>query len=204
MGVFKKIISWYNAIRYRIWLFNNKAKFKRFEKNSFIKSPLAIGGHKNIEIGKDVFIGYKTWIAAVPHTGASECLLQFGDGCTIGNFNHIYATKRIVFGKKVLTADKIYITDNLHEYMNINIAIIDQPIRQINEVLIGDGSWIGENVCIIGASVGKNSVIGANSVVTKNIPDYSVAVGNPAKIIKRYCFETKGWKKTSPDGNFLL
>ena len=203
MGISKKIARYWNALKYRAWYFNNKTRFRRLGRGSFIKSPLSISGHKNIEIGNGVAIGYKSWLAAVPHTGADNCLLQFGDGCEVGNFNHIYATKRIVFGKKVLTADKIYITDNLHGYENINVAILDQPIRQVDEVYIGDGSWIGENVCIIGASVGKNCVIGANAVVTKNIPDYSVAVGNPARIIKRYCFETGGWQRTSPDGNFL-
>jgi acetyltransferase-like isoleucine patch superfamily enzyme len=199
----KKLRSYSRAIKYRLWYFNNKAKFKGLGERSYIKSPLAISGHKNIEIGKNVFIGYKSWLAAVPLTGSRECLLQIGDGCSIGNFNHIYATRRIVIGKKVLTADKIYISDNLHGYSNIDVAVIDQPINQINDVYIGDGSWIGENVCILGVGIGKNCVIGANSVVNKNIPDYSVAVGNPAKIIKRYDFETKEWKRTSTDGNFL-
>ena len=59
--------------------------------------------------------------------------------------------------------------------------------------MIGDDSWIGENVCIIGASIGRHCVIGANAVVTKEIPDYCVAVGNPARVIKRYDFEQKDW-----------
>ncbi|HKB45188.1 MAG TPA: DapH/DapD/GlmU-related protein [Chitinophagaceae bacterium] len=201
---FKRILYVHKVIYYRIWYLNNKRKFKNLGKGSVIKSPLAINGSSNIEIGKNVFIGYKTWLAAVPHTGATECLLKFEDGCIIGNFNHIYSTKKIAFGKKVLTADKVYISDNLHGYENIDAAVMDQPIRQINEVYIGDGTWIGENVCILGASIGKNCVIGANAVVTKNIPDYSIAVGNPAKIIKRYCFDSKKWEKTSPDGNFLM
>jgi acetyltransferase-like isoleucine patch superfamily enzyme len=56
------------------------------------------------------------------------------------------------------------------------------------------GAWLGENVCVIGASIGKNSVIGANSVVTKNIPDYCVAVGSPAKVIKKYNVEKQIWE----------
>jgi acetyltransferase-like isoleucine patch superfamily enzyme len=61
------------------------------------------------------------------------------------------------------------------------------------EVIIGSGSWIGENVCIIGASVGRNSVIGCNSVVTKDIDDYCIAVGSPARVIKRFDFNTRQW-----------
>lgn len=87
----------------------------------------------------------------------------------------------------------MYISDNLHGFNDINTPIKDQPLCQLKEVTIGSGSWIGENVCIIGASVGKNSVVGANSVVTHDIPDYCVAVGAPAKIIKRFDSEKQKW-----------
>lgn len=60
--------------------------------------------------------------------------------------------------------------------------------------MIGNVAWIGENVCIIGASVGKNSVIGANSVVTRDIPDFCVAVGSPARVIKKFDFSDECWK----------
>ena len=102
-----------------------------------------------------------------------------------------------------MTADKVYISDNLHNYEDINAPVHSQAIKQLNPVIIGEVSWLGENVCIIGASVGKQSVIGANSVVTKDIPDYCVAVGAPAYIIKRYNFETKQWERTNPDGTFI-
>ena len=63
-------------------------------------------------------------------------------------------------------------------------------------VSIGDGCWIGEKVCILpGVTIGKKCVIGAGSVVTKSIPDYSIAVGNPAKVVKQYNFETQHWEK---------
>ena len=75
------------------------------------------------------------------------------------------------------------------------MPILKQKIKQIGTVVIGEGSWLGENVCVIGANVGKNCVIGANSVVTKDIPDYSVAVGVPAKVIKSYNFSSKKWEK---------
>lgn len=176
-------------------------KFKYFGKDSKIYSPLRIDGIKNISIGNNVRIGYKAWLASLPLTGFEDCIIEIGDGSSIGNFNHIYATKKIVIGKKVLTADKVYISDNLHGYKDITKAVIEQPINQINEVLIGDGAWIGENVCILGAKVGKNCVIGANSVVTKDIPDFCVAVGAPAVIIKRYSIESDSWEKTNTDGS---
>lgn len=150
-------------------------------------------GHRNIKIGKDVSIGRNSWLAAVPLTGKGDASLTIGDGCYIGNFSHFYATHSITIESKVLIADKVYISDNLHEYTNVCIPIIEQPIIQKKNVSIGSGSWIGENVCIIGATIGKHCVIGANSVVTHDIPDFSVAVGSPAKIIKRYDFSQNKW-----------
>lgn len=186
----------------KISYYRYKPQFKEFGLGSVIISPLKLNGKKNITVGKAVIIQYKTWLAAVSIDN-ENCELTIGSGTCIGNFNHIYATKKIIIGEKVLTADKVYISDNLHSYVRIDLPIIEQPIKQNKEVIIGDGSWIGENVCILGSNIGKNCVIGANSVVTKNIPDYCIAVGNPAKIIKRFCEETQQWKKTFENGKFI-
>lgn len=192
-----------DAIYVRTFKLIFKSRFKKFGFKSSIFYPLSIDGIRNISIGNNVVVQYKTWLAAVPLTGASSCNLIIGDGTCLGHFNHIYATHSIIIGQNVLTADKVYISDNLHNYDDISIPIIKQPIKQVSSVVIGNGSWLGENVCVIGAKIGENCVIGANSVVTKDIPDYSVAVGVPAKIIKRYCIEEKVWKKTDERGNWV-
>lgn len=81
----------------------------------------------------------------------------------------------------------MYITDCDHEYRNIDIPVIDQEIVQKDQkVSIGGGSYVGINAVIVGnVKIGEHCVIGANSVVTHDIPDYSVAVGCPAKVIKK-------------------
>lgn len=162
-----------------------------------------IDGHKNIYIGSRVFVNDHGWLACLPLTGNKNCRLNIGDGTYIGRFCHFYATSKIDIGVKVLIADRVYIADNFHEFSDVKVPVIDQGVRQTNEVTIGDGAWLGENVSVIGASVGKQSIIGANSVVTKDIPDYCVAVGSPARIIKRFSFEKQEWLKTDADGNFL-
>jgi len=157
-------------------------------------SPFKMDGIGNMKIGDNVYVGYKTWLAAVSNNKES-CMLSIGSGTRIGSFNHIFCQKSILIGKSVLTADKVYISDNMHEFYNPNTPIIEQSIKSLNPVVIGDGCWIGENVCIIGALVGRNSVIGANSVVINDIPDFSVAVGAPAKVIKRYNFDKNKWER---------
>jgi len=177
-------------------------KLGKFNLKARLDSPRRLDGCKNIFLGK-ISVGYKAWLAAVPLTGEKECHLIIEDGCSIGNFNHIYATKSIVIHKNVLTADRVYISDNIHGFSDINTPIMEQPIVQKNIVEIGEGSWLGENVCVIGCSIGKNCVVGANSVVTHNLPDYSVAVGSPAIILKRYDRSTSSWRKTDSSGNYI-
>jgi acetyltransferase-like isoleucine patch superfamily enzyme len=190
------MVSKIRSLLYYIFIYPYyKVIMKSFGSRSKIISPLKIFGAKNIHVGNKVIIEYKTWLAAYPHTGATNCNLTIDDGTHIGHFNHIYATSGIYIGRNVLTADKVYISDNLHSYENVRVPVNKQEIKQLKEVSIGDGSWLGENVCVIGASIGKGSVIGANSVVTKDIPDYCVAVGSPAKVIKKYDFETGEWVK---------
>lgn len=169
--------------------------FKKAGKNLRIGAPLKITGLKNISIGNNVTIGYKSWVSAAPVSVNKNCNISFENGVTIGNFAHIYSTENITIEENVLIADKVYISDNLHKYEDINIPIINQGVKQVNKVVIGSGAWIGENVCIIGASIGKNSVIAANAVVNKDIPDYCIAAGIPAKIVKQYNIETETWEK---------
>jgi acetyltransferase-like isoleucine patch superfamily enzyme len=195
----KKInLLFYYIFRYPVY----KLLFGKIGSRTRLIHPM-VNGYKRIFIGDKVFIRNGTWLVAEPVTGESSCSLKIGNGSYIGNFCHFYASKKIEIGKKVLIADKVYLSDNLHSYQNIEQAIIDQPVRQLNPVVIGDGAWLGENVCVIGASVGRNSVVGANAVVTKDIPDYSIAVGSPAHVIKRYDFARKEWRKTDANGNFI-
>lgn len=112
--------------------------------------------------------------------------MKIGKGSEIGERCRISITNSLEIGDKVLLSPNVYITDCDHEYRNIDIPVIDQGIVQKGQkVLIGDGSYIGINSVIVGnVKIGKHCVIGANSVVTKDVPDYCVAVGSPARVIK--------------------
>jgi len=170
--------------------------FRRLGKKAYVIRPLKISGMKHISIGDDVIINFNAWLAAQPLDGGA-CALEIGSGSQIGHFNHIFATKRIKIGAKVLTGDKVYISDNLHRYEDIHCPVLDQGVRQIEPVEIGDGSWIGENAVILGAKIGRHCVVGSNAVVTKDVPDYCVVAGAPAKVIKRYDAVKGTWEKVS-------
>lgn len=160
---------------------------------SCIIKPLKIERPKTIVMGCKVTIHDFGWLMG--GFEPSNVTLKIDDGATIGHFSHIVARFQVIIEKNVLVADKVFISDCTHNYSDINIPIIDQGVSFLKPVRIGEGSWLGENVCVCGASIGKHCVIGANSVVTKDIPDYCVAVGNPARIVKKYDFEKEQWVK---------
>jgi acetyltransferase-like isoleucine patch superfamily enzyme len=179
-----------------------KIVFVDFGKSVRIVFPLRILGAKFISINDNVTLQYNGFLAAIK---INETIPQLviKKGSLIGNYSHIVCTNKVTIHENVLIADKVYISDNLHDYTDVLIPVQNQSLKQLNDVEIGSGSWIGENVCIMGAKIGKNCVIGANSVVNKDIPDYCVAVGSPIEIIKRYCFESKLWERTDRYGNFI-
>jgi len=173
-------------------------KFYSIGIRTIIEKPLKIQGCTNIVLGANTCIHAYVWLGALPLSKqkVKEGILQIGDFVTIGHFNHIYATKKVIIHSNVLTADKVYISDNNHEFCNPFIPIKQQGVRQEPPCIIGEGTWIGENAVIIACSIGKNCVVGANTVlIKKQVPDYSIVVGNPARIVKRYDIEYKKWFK---------
>lgn len=113
--------------------------------------------------------------------------VRIGKGSEIGERCRISIANSLDIGEKVLLSPNVYITDCDHEYRDINVPVIDQGIVQRGQMVsIGEGSYIGINAVIVGnVKIGKHCVIGANSVVTKDVPDYCVAVGSPAKVIRK-------------------
>lgn len=169
-----------------------RPRFGALGRKTTIFSPLQLDATSSIHLGERVFINHQAWLMG---NRDKKCTLIVEDGTVIGHFSHIIALENVHIGKNVLIADKVFISDCSHEYADVNLPVIQQPVKILSPVSIGDGSWIGENVCILGASVGKHCVIGSNSVVTRDIPDYAVAVGNPARVIKQFDFASQSWVK---------
>jgi acetyltransferase-like isoleucine patch superfamily enzyme len=192
-----------DAVRGRVFRLLFSRSFGAWGRRTLIVAPIAIEGPAHIHLSDNVYVAAQTCLAAMPHTGAATCRLEIGEGSRLGRFNHIYASRRVSIGRQVLTANGVYISDNVHGYRDIEKAVLHQPIVQLRDVVIDDGSWIGHNACIIGASIGKHCIIGANAVVTRDVPDYCVVVGAPAVIIKRYDPTRGHWLATGPTGAFL-
>ena len=125
--------------------------------------------------------------------------IEIGEGSTVSMFSRIGSAGHIRIGRYVEMGPNCFIADFNHEYRDISVPIKMQGISIHNNnfkpnIEIGDGSWLGTHVVIVGnVNIGKHCVIGANSVVTKDIPDNCVAVGVPAKVIKRYNINSGKW-----------
>ncbi len=150
--------------------------------------PNTIMNERYIQIGAGTMIGPHVSLSAGMVPG-QECVtdpvVRIGDRCLIGRGSGIVGHLAIDIGNDVWTGHYVYITDQNHGY-----ADLDRPISQQSQperpVTIGDGSWIGHGTVVLpGSTIGRHVVIGANSVVTGDIPDYCVAVGAPARVVKR-------------------
>jgi acetyltransferase-like isoleucine patch superfamily enzyme len=101
----------------------------------------------------------------------------------------------VKIGSNTILAQNIVLSAMNHGYEDVTRPPAEQPVST-KVIDIGDNVWIGANSCVLaGVKIGKHSIVGAGSVVTKDIPDYSLAVGNPARVIKRYNFDTAKWER---------
>lgn len=168
--------------------------FLLLRKNSCIKLPFTstsiITLLRNINlIGSNVYIGKN---ARIGLTSLSKLIIK--DGTWINENLEISCNNFIEIGENVLIGRNVFIGDNIHNYEQTDKLILEQGLSKGGKIIIEDDCWIGTGVCILkNVTIGKHSVIGANSVVTKDIPPYSVAAGAPAKIIKKYDFSEKKW-----------
>ncbi|WP_281256411.1 acyltransferase [Labilibaculum manganireducens] len=158
-------------------LFANKAIGLRINYPSTILNP------KMIKIGENVVIKEHCWLNVFENKEGNA--LTIGDGVYIGRFCHINAKINVYIHSNVLIADRVYISDTTHVYENNDLPIIKQDCRYEGDIVIKEGAWIGCGVVILpGVTIGLNSVVAANAVVTKDVPDYSIVGGVPAKLIK--------------------
>ena len=151
--------------------------------------PTTIFNEQYIRIGANTLIGPDISLSAGMVPG-QKCItnpvVTIGDRCLIGRGSGIVGHFSIEIGNDVWTGHNVYITDQNHGYEDVTrpISQQSQPERAVK---IGDGSWLGYGSVILpGVTIGEHCVIGANSVVTHDIPSYSVAVGVPARVIKQY------------------
>jgi acetyltransferase-like isoleucine patch superfamily enzyme len=163
---------------------------KRCGAHFFVRSPLHLIGPQYISVGSDFYAGCRLRIEAISRCGGSEYVPHICIGDNVGlNYDcHIGCINSVTIGNNVLFASRVFVTDHFHGDTHRESLLIgprDRVPYCKGPVIIEDNVWIGEGAAIMpNVTIGRNSIIGANAVVTRSIPANSVAAGVPAKIIK--------------------
>lgn len=170
--------------------------FRRFGTGSAICFPVAaLYGEEYIELGEGCIIGPYSSLSAGVMPGQvldHSPVVTIGDRVLIGKGSGIVGHHTVEIGDDVFTGHHVYITDANHGYEDRSLPIGRQfaPTRPVR---VGNGSWLGHGTVVLpGADIGRNVAVGAGSVVTGTLPDFSVAVGNPARVIRRFV-DGEGW-----------
>lgn len=169
-----------------------------FPNCKIIRLPIYIRGKKNIKFGKNFVSGVGNRIETFGKKKSNYKLI-FGNGVQINDYCHISAVYNVSVGHNTLIASKVYISDHNHGNFQGQFDFSVPPINwslEYRPVSIGENCWIGENAIILpGVEIGNNVIIGANTVVTKSIKSFSIAVGNPARVIKVYNHKLQEWER---------
>ena len=188
--IYRKVIN-------KIFTFIYSFSFKKLGYKSVLSVPFLVEGAKYISIDNKVYVRSNAWMSALSQENykSNDVKLSIGESTYIGRNAHIVALKNIRIGKDVLIGDNVYIADNYHVFDRIDLPYKDQGIGFKSQVVVGDGTWVGENVCIISSKIGKQCIVGANSLVIDDVPDYTMVAGSPARIIKKFNHRSKIWQR---------
>ncbi len=176
----------------RICFVGVKRKLASCGSHVLFERPFDLEGAKHISLGSNVRSKPRLHLAAIgSHNGLSfRPEVRIGDNVSINFDVHIACINRIEIGDGSLLASKVFITDHYHGDTTLESLRIPPSMRVLTSkgpVIIGKNVWIGEGTVILpGVTIGDHAVIGANAVVTKDVPAYSVAAGVPASVIRSY------------------
>jgi acetyltransferase-like isoleucine patch superfamily enzyme len=176
----------------RAQLKEDLTKFKKCGAVVLFGYPYRLGGPEHISIGTRFKALYNLRLEAIDYRDGVRFSPEIiiGDNVSCGSDFHIGAINKVVIGNNVLLASRIYISDHSHgEITKDELAIAPNKRLLFSKgaVIIEDNVWIGEGVAILpNVTIGRNSIIGANAVVTKSFPPFSIIAGNPAKLIRSY------------------
>jgi abequosyltransferase len=171
-----------------LWTYPFLSVGKNFRAHSSCDLRRAIAPY--IKIGDGVWLDRDVWlnIPFTPNSGDPVIILD--DGCRIGRRCMITAENRIHIGRNVIFAPSVLLMDHDHEFENATTPMVDRGTTKGGTIRIEEGCWLGFRVAVVCSEgelvIGKNSVIGANSVVTRSIPPYSVVTGNPGRVVKHF------------------
>jgi acetyltransferase-like isoleucine patch superfamily enzyme len=155
-------------------------RFRAALGGAYVEPDLSVVGMRRIHLESGVVIQRRAALSTRPGSR-----LIIGAGSRIGSDAVISVAREVRFGREVLVAARCFISDHNHQFADPSAPVLRQGSTPPAPVVIGDGCWLGINVCILaGVTLGRNCVVAANSVVTQSFPDGSVLGGAPARLLR--------------------
>lgn len=168
----------------RLASFCNAKNFAAFGKGSRLGLRSRLVQPHLVSVGENVILGDSVWINACDDRKDGAVTLLIGHGTYVGNFVQINAWRDVVIESNVLVADRVFISDADHRFHRPDIPIKHQGDHFKGSIRISEGCWLGiGSVIMPGVTVGRNAVVAANAVVTRDVPDRSIVAGVPARVI---------------------
>jgi lipopolysaccharide O-acetyltransferase len=162
---------------------------------SYIERPRRVHGEEGLALGSGVLI-WRDVLIEVLRIFPDRPTVSIGDGSVLRPYTHLGAVSGITFGRRVGIASGVLVTDHEHDVRDPRESILTNDRVIAAPVVIEDDVFLAERCVVLkGVRIGRCSVVGANSVVKEDVPPYSIAVGIPARVVKRYDPERRAWTK---------
>lgn len=195
----KKAMMIFGRIKHELLLWNQRSNFIKktgiqVGKNLDLRLPQYVHCASTVALGDNCRL--YCWDESHGKKFDREPEIRIGERVRVTRNLTLQCASRIIIDDDALLASDIVMIDYDHGKSPLTDSYVMNQLELTGGIHIGRGAWIGNNVIVIGGvEIGEKAIIGAGSVVTKSIPPYSIAVGNPARVIKRYDFDSGTWVK---------